>query len=130
MRLLVAAVLLVGCGSEECFRGHRTGTFIIDPVEVVGNCGPIARGEARIPGASWVPDGCELDAPDSWSDDQCVLDRRYTCIEGDLVVQYEARTRQDYGDNDFFYGTVIVKAFDADGIPVCSSTYDVEWIRK
>lgn len=116
-------------GAVDCSKAHRSGTFLAKFTEREGgSCGPIPETVARLD-ADTLLEGCELDAPDDWSADECTLTRSYTCpLDGApgsasfVAVSHESA--------DGFEGTSTARVYDTAGALVCTSTYDVTWTRQ
>jgi hypothetical protein len=128
-----------------CELDARVGLWFVTFETVSGNCGEQASGLVRIDDPLAVSEGCELDAADSISDDECRLSRSFTC-ESSLVacspppppdngeepatdtisyVSYTDQTGQDAVSGLF---TMIARCWD--GTDVCVGTYGVEYERQ
>lgn len=147
--LLVSACMSSGGGGggsrdEDCSLEHRSGTFRLRLTEQSGNCGPVPESIERLPSYDYLPDGCMLDGPDLVSDDECHLERAYTC-ELDIpacptqvtppgaepapnTARYVAVTTEQTPDR--ITGTVSLSVTCWDGSALCVSTYGAEAVRE
>jgi len=127
------------CGASDdaisCAKTDRSGAYVAHFVERAnGTCGAIPDTVLRFDGsgATMLPAGCTLDAPDVWSGDLCKLDRSYTCaIAGtDQTVVVVASTHETQSGGATIAGVESLTAYDSRGGFVCASTYDLTATRQ
>lgn len=120
-------LLVAGCADDDketCSLDHRAGTYYATAIENAGDCGPLDAQVVYVTDWSGLAPGCELLAADLVSEDQCTLARDYVCDFGDGVfAEYTGWTEEL--DGDTFAGQSHVDVYDADGNPICSSTYSI-----
>lgn len=142
MRYLVLAMMLVACGSSgedesefTCERSDRSGTYLLSYSERPnGTCGDIPDQVSRLDPDADLGFGCSLDAPDSWSADECRLDRSVTCCDGGYCTSVVGYTEQQDAEGGRISGvmTFQVQEIGASGAVLdgCTSTYDVAAERQ
>jgi hypothetical protein len=139
--VLIGAVVL-GCSASggddssfTCSLDDRNGTYLIHLEEKDGNCGEAPDQLGRLESASALAEGCELDSPDVASDDECKLERSYTCVAPAVAdgfeVSYVAVTTQQNAGAGLITGTMSLTIRDAESWLVeCSSTYSLRAERQ
>lgn len=134
-----ASVFLVACGGEDdslvCNQGDRVGTYlaVFSERNMPLPCGPLPDQLGRIDSQD-LPDGCVFDASDRWTENDCKLERAYTCESDDIgpgyTTEWIAVTTQDNSSGSRISGVVTIRALDASGVALCASTYDVVATRQ
>lgn len=136
---LLTALFLVGCGPEDdktftCEQSDRVGTYIFHYEERPnGTCGPHPDEVARLDNSALPPE-CQYDAPDTWSADQCRLDRSITCCSGNTCTSLVGFTEQrdENGARITGIASIQIQQFDPSGNVAdgCTSTYDLAATRQ
>lgn len=138
MRTVALFLLAAGCGATNdedgpvsCDPADRTGAYVIHYTERPnGSCGPMPDEVARIDGGGGIADGCTLDAPDTWSADQCRLDRSVTCCEPPVCLSVVASTEQVDASGATISGVTTVTILNDLSQDGCISTYDLTATRQ
>jgi hypothetical protein len=144
MRILVfAALTLAGCSAGDggdrtdevtgskplvCAEfAQRSGTYLVDFVQMSGSCGPQTGGLVRI--QSELPAACAFDAPDLWSAMGCTLDRAITCADANGTTKLVSVTTQQDASGSFITGIFTIQLTDVSG-DSCTGTYRVSYRRQ
>lgn len=136
--ILGLGLLAMACGGSDgeqlqCAKSDRTGAYVAHFVErAKGSCGPVADTVLRFDSSGSLPAGCSFDAPDTWSADQCKLDRSYSCpVEGTTnTVSVVASSHQADSAGDKITAVETVTVYDATHSFLCTSTYDLTATRQ
>jgi hypothetical protein len=137
--ILGLGLLVAACGGSddapvECEISDRGGTYLFHLAERGGGtCGAIPdalqRFDSQEPSA-----GCALDEPDRWSENDCKLERSYSCdepaIETGATSKTVAVTTQQDGGGAKITGLVTIRIFRPNGTVGCASTYDLTATRQ
>lgn len=140
MRQILIVAALAGCGGSEddssfiCEVSDRAGTYVLHYQERPnGTCGQPPDEVVRLDGGGGISPACTLDAPDSWSSDQCRLDRSITCCEGGFCTSLVGFTQQQDESGARISGvfTMQIQELGPLGTVIdgCVSTYDVTATR-
>ena len=136
---LTGLFLVVGCAPERdglpaCNRSDRTGTYLVEYIELSGTCGPLPDELAQFENGRNISDGTTApvctDQTRTWSDDECTIAADYTCTTADAVFSWETTTEQLTSNGSELAGTGSVRRTELDGTVVCSGTYDVVATRQ
>jgi hypothetical protein len=143
MRLVIGlTALALGCSSSSssaesegppdfCDSSARNGLYLIHAEKVSGTCEELADQLVRIQGTA-LQEGCELDAPDVWRDNDCTLDRSFTCsIQNGIGYASTVGTTtqlDEAGDRLTGIATQTVSRFD--GSVLCVGTYRLTYTRQ
>src|SRR5436190_2307132 len=92
--MVVVGLALAGCGGgsgdddeagpakpTSCLRSDQTGTFLVQYDRQSGDCSVPPDHLVRIDDPTALDDGCVLDAPDEWSENDCKLAQSYSCTD-------------------------------------------------
>jgi hypothetical protein len=140
MKRALFLLLLASCGSEDdepftCSQSDRAGTYLMHLDERPnGTCGPASDELVRLDGSGGIGDTCAFDAPDTWSADQCRLDRSITCCDGGFCTTVVGFTEQQDETGSEISGvlTLRIQEIGLSGTVIdgCASTYDVTAARQ
>lgn len=139
--LVLGALACFACSSETenrpvtCAKTERSGTYAMRFTERAGGtCGAIPEQLGRLDDAEALLPGCQLDAADRWSADECKLERAYTCPEpgigSGVTSQSVAVSTQMTEDASRIDGTITLTIKRPDGTALCKSTYDATFVRQ
>lgn len=133
-------MLLVGCsGSDDsdftCAQTDRSGTYLAHYDEGAnGTCGELPDELVRLDPNGAIGDTCAFDAPDSWSSDQCRLDRSITCCDNNVCTHVVATTTQQDESGAEISGILTMRAELGDGFggiaDSCASLYTMTATRQ
>lgn len=129
MRVLIVSIL-VGCG-VDCEREDRTGLYRTQMKHISGSCGSLADGnEVLINGYPLNGlEGCSVDY-ESWSDDECTVERAVTCHGPDGYSVGKYKIEQEDDDGLHLSGTLDATVYNNSGTPLCSSLHKITSERK
>lgn len=135
--VLLSGVLAGGCsgsdGSVQCAQTDRAGAYLAHYSERAnGTCGAIPDTVLRFSGSTAASPGCAFDAPDSWSTDQCTLERSISCaIPGtNQTLTGVASTHETESGGAKISGVETITIYDVNGAFLCTSTYDLTATRQ
>lgn len=139
---ILTGILVLACSGEsssggptqpvQCDPSLRDGTYLAHFVERPGGaCGPETDLLVRLDASGGLSPGCQLTAPDEWTNGNCTLVRSLACdTSTGWRTSTTAITRDENGDGSLFTGRFTVQVYDSTGAPSCLSTYDVTFTRQ
>lgn len=136
------AVLCAACGSGDddgggaitCAPEERTGTYRLRYTTLDGNCGDVPESIGRLDNAAAeLGDGCTFDAEDRWTENDCKLERAFTCPAESIGPGMKTRTvavsTQEDDSGAHLTGTTTVTVLQANGQVACVGTYELNATR-
>jgi hypothetical protein len=140
-------VLCVACSSKPDTHGDppascdpavsRRGTYVVSYSERSGTCGPIPESVSRLDGMSMTmsPSGatqCRITEPSTVDDNGCTLSNSVACTDvSGYIIEITGVTTQVDSGGARLTGIANISLRDAStGRAVCSSTYDVDYVRQ
>lgn len=131
--------MLLSCAAAKddepitCSKSERTGIYLLTYTVLSGDCGdvPDELGRFKDGIAESTGDGaeCVFEAK-SWKNENCTLESRSVCLDGDRKVTWDWTTEQVEDDGSSFAGTASAKATTTAGQALCSGTYRVRATRQ
>ena len=120
-----------GEGDDEgplvCEREDREGWYLLSFAVTSGDCGLFSDQRVHIENTEALPDGCKLDKPDEWVDNDCKLRRFYTCVTDLGTSKWTSVTQQRDEAASVLTGIVTVKLT---GDQPCMGMYNVQYERE
>jgi len=144
---VLLGIIVAACGGEsssggptapvQCDPDSRIGTFVETMAPRAGAACPDAAPSEQLvtfATALEIPADCERLVPDTWSADQCSMERHLRCepIPG-IPGGYEHRDSMSAdanGDGSVFSGAMRVERHDQGGAVICLTGYDVSFVRQ
>lgn len=113
--------------ASTCSRRRRQGTYKVEFLAVSSTCPNLEPFEEDLTGETpELGPGCTHDMPDRWSEDECTLERAYTCKEeGGRSSRTVVSSKQKASDGSVLTGMMSLRRVDEDGNTTCQGTYSV-----
>lgn len=131
------AVTLGACDQHErgdpddeplvCAPEDREGDYLLSFATTSGDCGPFPDQRVRLGEKEKLPEGCKLDVPDEWVNNDCKLRRYYTCVTDLGTSKWTSVTEQHDEDATVLTGILTVKL---SGDQLCMGMYNVRYVRE
>lgn len=139
--VLALGLCLIGCAAKTakhesatplvCEMSDRSGTYLSVFTTKSGNCGDLPEELGRLDDASGLPDYCAFDADDRWSENDCKLERAYTCVtDSGVTTSAVAVTEQRDESGATLSGLVTLRATNGPTGETCVGTYAVTLTRQ